>query len=73
MQYLGRFELAPHFSREDFVHWFTPRPNIIESFVVETGGQITDFVSYYTLPSSVMHHPVHKNLKVGLRPPYRMV
>ncbi|KAJ8917261.1 hypothetical protein NQ315_002278 [Exocentrus adspersus] len=65
VQYLSRFDLAPLFSEEDFVHWFTPRPNIIDSFVVENNGEITDFVSYYTLPSTVMHHPVHKNLKAA--------
>ncbi|CAH1127143.1 unnamed protein product [Ceutorhynchus assimilis] len=64
-EYLSRFDLAPYFTKEEFVHWFLPRPNIIESFVVETNGKITDFVSYYTLPSSVMHHPVHKTLKAA--------
>ncbi|XP_069770418.1 glycylpeptide N-tetradecanoyltransferase 2 isoform X6 [Narcine bancroftii] len=28
-------------------------------------GVLTDFVSFYTLPSTVMHHPVHKNLKAA--------
>lgn len=64
-KYLSRFELAPLFSEEDFVHWFLPRPDIIDSFVVENNGEITDFISYYTLPSTVMHHPVHKNLKAA--------
>ncbi len=26
---------------------------------------ITDFVSFYTLPSTVMRHPVHKSLKAA--------
>ncbi|XP_044729600.1 glycylpeptide N-tetradecanoyltransferase [Chrysoperla carnea] len=26
---------------------------------------VTDFVSYYTLPSTIMHHPVHKTLKAA--------
>ncbi|KAF7273790.1 glycylpeptide N-tetradecanoyltransferase 1-like [Rhynchophorus ferrugineus] len=65
IEYLSRFDLAPYFTKEDFIHWFVPRPNIIDSFVVENGGNITDFVSYYTLPSSVMHHPVHKSLKAA--------
>ncbi|CAH0549780.1 unnamed protein product [Brassicogethes aeneus] len=65
VEYLKRFELAPHFTEEEFVHWFMPRPNIIDSFVVEAGGDITDMVSYYTLPSTVMHHHQHKNLKAA--------
>lgn len=82
--YLKRFDLAPHFSESEFAHWFLPRPNIVDSFVVETprrrdagmtengdgnstatGGTITDFVSYYTLPSTVMHHATHKTLKAA--------
>ncbi|XP_030755025.1 glycylpeptide N-tetradecanoyltransferase 1 [Sitophilus oryzae] len=65
VEFLSRFDLAPYFTKEDFVHWFVPRPNIIDSFVVENNNVITDFVSYYTLPSSVMHHPVHKSLKAA--------
>jgi len=26
---------------------------------------VTDFVSFYTLPSTVMHHAVHKTLKAA--------
>ncbi|RXM96661.1 Disintegrin and metalloproteinase domain-containing protein 11 [Acipenser ruthenus] len=28
-------------------------------------GSITDFLSFYTLPSSIMNHPVHKSLKAA--------
>jgi len=28
-------------------------------------GQVTDMISFYTLPSTVMHHPVHKQLKAA--------
>ncbi|XP_017773407.1 PREDICTED: glycylpeptide N-tetradecanoyltransferase [Nicrophorus vespilloides] len=64
-QYLKKFDLAPKFSVEEFQHWFMPRTNIVDSFVVENDGDITDFVSYYALPSTVMHHPVHKALKAA--------
>nr|XP_022904578.1 glycylpeptide N-tetradecanoyltransferase [Onthophagus taurus] len=63
--YLKRFDLAPVFSKEDFGHWFLPQTDIVDSFVVEVDGKITDFVSYYTLPSTVMYHPVHKVLKAA--------
>lgn len=64
--YLRKFDLAPIFSEEDFKHWFLPQGGIIDSFVVESpGGAITDFVSYYTLPSTVVYHPVHKTLKAA--------
>lgn len=39
--YLKRFDLAPVFSREQFLHWFLPQDKIIDSYVVETGGKVT--------------------------------
>lgn len=64
--YLKKFDLAPVFEEEEFKHWFAPQAGIIDSFVVEThDGTITDFVSYYTLPSTVVYHPIHKNLKAA--------
>jgi glycylpeptide N-tetradecanoyltransferase len=62
---LSKFHLAPSFDEEDFRHWFYPRAGIVDCFVVEQDGVITDMVSYYTLPSTVMHHPVHKSLKAA--------
>lgn len=64
-EYLTRFDLAPAFSEEDFRHWFLPQAGIVDSFVVDNGSELTDLVSYYTLPSTVMHHPVHKTLKAA--------
>lgn len=64
--YLMKFDLAPMFSEEEFKHWFSPQAGIIDGFVVEnSNGEITDFVSYYTLPSTVVYHPTHKNLKAA--------
>jgi glycylpeptide N-tetradecanoyltransferase len=63
--YLEKFDLAPIFDEEEFTHWFLPKNNIIECFVVENEGKITDLVSYYALPSTVMHHPVHKQIKAA--------
>ncbi|XP_043229106.1 glycylpeptide N-tetradecanoyltransferase 2-like isoform X1 [Amphibalanus amphitrite] len=60
--YLGQFDLAPSFDEEEFRHWFTPRPTIVDSYVVEKDGKVTDFVSFYSLPSTIMHHPTHKQL-----------
>ena len=44
-----------------------PQDGIVNSFVVENPEtkQITDMVSYYTLPSSVMHHQTHKSLRAA--------
>lgn len=65
-RYLATYKLRPVFSEEEFTHWFLPQTGIIDSFVVESGkGEITDLVSFYCLPSTVMHHPNHKQLKAA--------
>lgn len=64
--YLKQYKLRPIFSEEEFGHWFLPQNNIIDSFVVENSkGIVTDLVSFYCLPSTVMHHPNHKQLKAA--------
>ncbi len=37
----------------------------MDLFLLQNDGQISDFVSFYTLPSTVMHHPTHKSLKAA--------
>lgn len=66
-EYLEKFNLSPLFSPEEFKHWFSPQNGIICSYVVEdsSNGSITDMVSFYTLPSTVMHHAVHKTVKAA--------
>ncbi|KAA0194228.1 hypothetical protein HAZT_HAZT000760 [Hyalella azteca] len=63
--YLKQFQLSPLFNEEEFNHWFLPKDDIVDSYLVERGGTITDFVSFYTLPSTVMHHPVHQSVRAA--------
>ncbi|PIO26867.1 hypothetical protein AB205_0075960 [Aquarana catesbeiana] len=64
--YLSQFNLAPVMDEEEVLHWFLPQDNIIDTYVVESSnGVLTDFLSFYTLPSTVMHHPLHKTLKAA--------
>nr|XP_033787101.1 glycylpeptide N-tetradecanoyltransferase 2 isoform X4 [Geotrypetes seraphini] len=64
--YLKQFNLAPVMDEEEVAHWFLPQEHIIDTYVVEnSNGVLTDFLSFYTLPSTVMHHPVHKTLKAA--------
>ncbi|XP_065053130.1 glycylpeptide N-tetradecanoyltransferase 2-like [Rhopilema esculentum] len=63
---LKRFDLAPVFSEEEFRHWFMPQKDIIDCYVVENeNGEITDMISFYTLPSTVMNHPSYNLLKAA--------
>lgn len=39
-QYLERFDLVPIFTVEEVRHWFTPKPGIVDSYVVQIEGKI---------------------------------
>jgi glycylpeptide N-tetradecanoyltransferase len=48
-------------------HWLLPRPGVIDSFVVEDPEtrKVTDFVSYYALPSTIIGNDQYKLLKAA--------
>jgi len=62
--FLFRFDLYPFYrDDEEFAHWFLPRDNVVNSFVIEgKNGKITDFLSYYYLNSSIINNPRYKTL-----------
>lgn len=59
---LSLYSFAPMFTEEEVKHYFVPREGVVYSYVVETDNIVTDFVSFYSLPSSVINHPLHKRL-----------
>ncbi|CAH8452704.1 unnamed protein product [Dicrocoelium dendriticum] len=66
VKYLEPYSLHPVFSLEDFQHFFLPRDDVVNSFVVEDDDHtITDFCSYYVLPSSVMRSDLHSTLRAA--------
>jgi glycylpeptide N-tetradecanoyltransferase len=50
---------------EEVRHFFVPRKDVIYTYVVETGDKITDVVSFYSLPSSVLKHEKHTELRAA--------
>jgi glycylpeptide N-tetradecanoyltransferase len=66
-EYLKKFKLTIKFNQEEVRHFFLPRERVIESFVVENPEtkEITDFLSFYSLPSSILKHEEHKTLHVA--------
>jgi len=65
--YLKKFQLCQSFEGEDFKHWFIPRKDVVYTYVVEdpTSHKLTDMVSFYSLPSTVIGHKEHKLLKAA--------
>ncbi|KAL3102995.1 hypothetical protein niasHT_026443 [Heterodera trifolii] len=63
--YLTKFDLVPIFTIEEFEHFFLPRDDVIYTYVIQNDGKVTDLVSFYSLPSTVMHHSHHKSIKAA--------
>ncbi|KAJ6833468.1 glycylpeptide N-tetradecanoyltransferase 1 [Iris pallida] len=65
--YLARFAVAPDFDEDDVEHWLLPTENVVDSFLVESPvtHEITDFCSFYTLPSSILNNPNYTALKAA--------
>lgn len=67
-KYLEKFAVAPVLNEEEVAHWLLPRDEVVYSFVVEDEKtkKITDFISFYNLPSQIIHgNTKHKVLKAA--------
>ncbi|KAF7806747.1 glycylpeptide N-tetradecanoyltransferase 1 [Senna tora] len=65
--YLSQFTVAPDFDENDVEHWLLPNENVVDSYVVESpeNHKITDFCSFYTLPSSILGNQTYSTLKAA--------
>uniref|UniRef100_A0A7N0V9G2 Glycylpeptide N-tetradecanoyltransferase n=1 Tax=Kalanchoe fedtschenkoi TaxID=63787 RepID=A0A7N0V9G2_KALFE len=65
--FLNQFVVAPEFDDNDVDHWLVPRDNVVDSFLVEDPEthEITDFCSFYTLPSSILGNQNYSTLKAA--------
>jgi len=64
--YLMKFKVAAQFTLEDIEHWLIPREGVVNAYVVEDeDGKVTDFTSFYSLPSSILGNPDHKTLNAA--------
>ncbi|KAI9453987.1 N-myristoyl transferase [Lactarius psammicola] len=78
-RYMERFDMAPLLEEEDIRHQFLSgrgtgereastgrRPaQVVWTYVVEKRTSITDFFSFYTLPSTIVAHPRHSLLQAA--------
>ncbi|KAM4624552.1 glycylpeptide N-tetradecanoyltransferase 1-like [Polymixia lowei] len=64
--HLQKFHLSSILSPQEAEHWLLPRENVIDTYVVEGGdGVLTDVMSFYSVSSRVLNHPVHSSLKAA--------
>ena len=50
---LKKYKVAQIFTEDEVAHWFLPRQGIVGSYVIEKKKEVTSFVSFYLVPSSV--------------------
>lgn len=65
LAFLSQFKIHQEYNKRECQHWFIHRPHIIESYVLEQNGKITDFFSFYALPSTVLNNPQHKSIRAA--------
>ena len=63
--YISKYKMFTDYTKKDFAHYFVRREGIIESFVIETKGQVTDFFSFYNLPSTVLQNKRYNQIKAA--------
>jgi len=66
-KYLEQFGLRQVFEEDEFEHWFMSREDIINTFVIESPQthNVTDMLSFYTLPSTIIGNDKYKSLKAA--------
>ncbi|WFD28895.1 glycylpeptide N-tetradecanoyltransferase [Malassezia nana] len=68
-RYMARFDMAPRFTDAEVRHMLVPAPSDDERvtwcYVVVQDGRLTDVVSFYSLPSSVLNHETHDMLRAA--------
>ena len=77
-EYLDRYLMHPGFSEEEVAHYFLPKTDIVNSYVIDpqiasaagsgeppASSEIKDFASFYTLNSTIIRHPKHNILRAA--------
>ena len=59
----ANYKVHIQFSEAEMRHFFLPRDNVVFSYVVENvAGEVTDFISFYALNSSVLNDPEYDKI-----------
>lgn len=65
--FLKQFSLHQTYNEDEFRHWFMTRDDVVYTFVVEDPEthDITDMISFYSLPSTIIGNPNHNTLRAA--------
>ncbi|TPX40811.1 hypothetical protein SeMB42_g05864 [Synchytrium endobioticum] len=66
-EHMKTYKIAPNFSEEEVRHWLLPLPSVVCSYVVENPAskKITEFISFYSLPSTVIGNSTHTHINAA--------
>ena len=68
-EHLDSIKIHIMFTEDEIAHFLLPRDDVIYSYVVEefknNTNTITDFYSFYSLPSTILKHMDYNLLKVA--------
>lgn len=69
--YRERFDISQIMDKDDIKHWIyggaQQDGKVVHAYVVEDAGsgKITDFISFYVLPFTVLQNPLHKEIGIA--------
>lgn len=65
--YLNQFSVAVNLDENEVEHWLLPTENVVDSYLVECSEthEISDFCSFYTLPSTILGNQNYSTLKAA--------
>lgn len=62
-KYTSQFKINIELTEEEFRHKFLPRPNVVDSLVLENKNkEVTDFISFFYIPSLILDNPKIKEV-----------
>ena len=60
---IANYKVHITYSEEEVRHFLLPQEGVVYSYLIKNKeGRVTDFASFYGLPSSVLNHPEHNTL-----------
>lgn len=70
--YLASYKLHQVFTEAEVKHFLAPKEDLVYVYVVEGEyGELTDLCSFYCLPSSILNHHEHNELRAAYMYVYR--
>ncbi len=64
-EFLSAYHISVEFSEIEFIQRFGPATSVVKAYVIENKGVITDFISFYGLPSKIHGHKHHQVLNTA--------